>query len=89
MAQLVAKLLAYVEQNPDAADTVDGVSRRWLPHDKAASRDEVLHALEKLVEEGRLVKRTSPDGRCFFRSDMVLEAAAVGGQRCCRSTKRC
>jgi catechol 2,3-dioxygenase-like lactoylglutathione lyase family enzyme len=66
MARVVAAILDYVEQNPDAADTVDGIGRWWSgPHD-SASRDDVLHALEKLVAEGRLIKRVSPDGRCLF-----------------------
>lgn len=66
MAQLAAAILDYVERNPDAADTVDGVSRWWLGPNNSASRDDVLHALERLVAEERLLKRVSPDGRCFF-----------------------
>jgi hypothetical protein len=66
MAQLTAELLAYVDQNPHAADTVDGVGQSWLARHSSASRDDVLHALEKLVEEGRLVKHVLPDGRCVY-----------------------
>jgi hypothetical protein len=65
-AQLEAAILDYVEQNPDAADSVDGIRLWWSGLHDSASRDDVLHALERLVAEGRLIKRISPDGQCIF-----------------------
>jgi uncharacterized protein YhfF len=66
VGQLATVILDYIERNPDAADTVDGISRWWLGPDNSASRDDVLRALETLVAEERLLKCVMPDGRCLF-----------------------
>ncbi len=54
----IAKLiLNYLHKNPDAGDTLKGISRWWLEYEKIDSAmEEVAEALESLIKEGK-VKR--------------------------------
>jgi hypothetical protein len=68
----IARLvLAYLERHPQAEDTVDGISAWWLRGQRLSSRDDLLRALDKLVEEGHLVKHVRLDGSCVFRSHVA------------------
>ncbi len=63
-------ILAHLGDNPEAADTVDGIQRAWLGG--AAALDEVEDAIELLVAQGLVVRRLLPDGG-------VLYAGPAGG----------
>jgi len=67
VSQIMKALLAYLRNHPKAADTLEGISKWWLPRDEARSRDDVARALEKLVAQGRIEKHVAPDGRRLFR----------------------
>ena len=55
-------IMRYLEANPNAADTLDGVIMWWLGTNRSGfSNAEVLTALEALVADGR-VRRTTPVG---------------------------
>ncbi len=50
-------ILTYLRRNPDAGDTLEGISRWWLEYEKIDSTtEEVSVVLEKLIKEGK-VKR--------------------------------
>jgi hypothetical protein len=50
-------ILDYLHKNPDAGDTLKGISRWWLNFKKVdSSVDEVTSTLEILIKEG-LVRR--------------------------------
>ncbi len=59
----IAKMiLDYLRKNPEASDTLEGISKWWLEYEKIDSTtEEVTVALEKLIKEGK-VKRHVIDG---------------------------
>jgi uncharacterized protein with von Willebrand factor type A (vWA) domain len=57
-------ILAYLADNPDAADTIDGVFNWWLLREQSAFRmQEVEEALSELVSQGIVIRRTGEDSR--------------------------
>jgi hypothetical protein len=52
----------YLERNPEASDTVDGISQWWMAHDRAVSRENLSCALDTLLAEGHLERFMSRDG---------------------------
>lgn len=62
-------ILRYVEANPLAADTADGIRRHWLPargHERAA--DHIAAVLDDLVALRLLRAELLPDGKTLYRS---------------------
>ncbi len=62
---VTSKILDYLRKNPDAGDTLEGISKWWLEYEKIDSAmDEVSLVLEKLIKEGkvkrRVINRDSP-----------------------------
>lgn len=75
IARLREAILDYLQRNPEAADTLEGIVSWWLPAEPVrveASR--VERALEQLVAEGFAVKSVLVEGT-------VLYARALGGKR--------
>jgi hypothetical protein len=60
-------VLEYLDLHPQASDTLEGISRWWMAHDKTISREVLSRALEVLVVEGHLKKRELPDGNCLWQ----------------------
>lgn len=55
-------ILDYLRKNPDAGDTLEGISKWWLnPERIAVTVDEVASVLETLIKEGK-VRRTKNEG---------------------------
>lgn len=51
--ELACRLLGYLEKNPDAGDTLEGIASWWLEQQRVEQVvDEVADALDSLVEEG-------------------------------------
>jgi hypothetical protein len=50
-------ILDYLRKNPDAGDTLEGISRWWLNCKVDSSVDEVSDTLEILIKEGFLKKQ--------------------------------
>jgi Fe2+ or Zn2+ uptake regulation protein len=70
---LVDAILEYLVNHPQAADSVDGVTRWWLARNGSApARAEVERALATLVERGLLRRVELPDGTVLY----CCEAAA-------------
>lgn len=62
MVQAVAdSLVAYVTRHPEAADSIEGIRRWWLPAGTVASAADVQAALNRLVLAEILVTRRLPD----------------------------
>ena len=57
-SSLIHRILLYVLENPDAKDTLDGISEFWLPHGRVRyGKNKVREVLEFLVEtKGWLTK---------------------------------
>jgi hypothetical protein len=79
--QAVALAIAqYLAQHPDAADTVDGIQRWWLP-ERLADRAPgiVAAALEGLVASGVVVSVQLPDGGTLYGASRA--GGGPGGAR--------
>jgi len=62
MVQAVAdSLVEYMTRHPEAADSIEGIRRWWLPADMVASAADVEAALNRLVLAGILATRRLPD----------------------------
>jgi len=44
-------ILRFLEQNPEACDTVEGISTFWVP---GTCKSKIIAALDELVADGRL-----------------------------------
>jgi hypothetical protein len=68
---LVAALRCYLERNPEAADSLEGIRRWWLPSSLQSVPDAALQrALEAMVAAGAMQVRELPDDtRLYARSD--------------------
>jgi len=69
LTDIQSEVLGYLEDHPDASDTVDGIRQWWLLRRLAQySTDRVQAALDQLITAGFIETRQLDDGRCaYFR----------------------
>jgi hypothetical protein len=67
MERVIAALVAYLDKHPTASDTLEGISRWWLPEAVSHSRTDVERALERLCAQGKIEKCSKADGQIHFR----------------------
>ena len=65
VARLREAILHYLQQNPNAADTVEGIMRWWLK-DKQNDAAKIEQALEQLVAEGLVETTSLVDGTTLY-----------------------
>ena len=66
--EISKKILDYLLKNPDAGDTLEGISRWWVQSEYIEqSVDEVASVLERLTEKGLVKKQEIKDGSLFFK----------------------
>ena len=57
----------YLEQHPNAADSLEGIQRWWLARQRYAENAlKVERALERLIAKGIVVRRILPDGKAVY-----------------------
>ncbi len=62
------KILDYLQENPDAGDTLEGITRWWLQSECVEqSVDKVAGVLEQLIKEGVVKKQEVKGGRPFYK----------------------
>jgi len=62
------RILHYLEDHPDAADTANGIRQWWLGEPEAAAAADVQTALDRLVEQ-KLIARIDREGMpSWYRS---------------------
>ena len=62
------KILDYLEQNPNAADTLDGILEWWLPKQSIIEQERVVQsALDLLVQRKLLLTKELTDARKHYR----------------------
>src|SRR5262245_5864492 len=77
--EIALKILRYLAENPQAADTVDGIIQWWLPQRTIIEeQEEVERALDRLVELELIVVVQAADARRHYhlnaeRIEMVQE----------------
>ena len=66
---LIETIETHLAEHPNAADSVEGVTRWWLAGYRAGvSRQDVEEALEVLVQRGRLRSVRLADGNTLYCS---------------------
>jgi Fe2+ or Zn2+ uptake regulation protein len=66
---LSQRILDYIKEHPEAADSLEGIASWWLsapPH--APSLEAVQAALDLLVDQGRMARLQLADGRTLYKS---------------------
>jgi len=79
MHEIAREILAYLAENPDAADTAEGIAGWWLPAGKASPpRASLESALAELTAAGWLSENRGMDARSRYRlaRDKVAAIAA-------------
>jgi hypothetical protein len=67
-SEVSLKILRYLEHNPNAADTLDGILEWWLPRQSIYEQEKtVQQALDSLVERKLLLTKQSTDMRKHYR----------------------
>lgn len=64
-ASVLDALRRYLSDNPQACDSVDGISRWWLRG--AFGKQQVERALQQLLADGFLIRHSATDGRIRWR----------------------
>lgn len=60
-------LRSYLDRHPDAADSLEGIGRWWLPEVLRGAPSESLRlAVEALVDSGEMRCSTLPDGTRLY-----------------------
>jgi len=66
--EISRKILDYLRKNPDAGDSLEGISEWWLQSECIEqSVDKVAGVLEQLIKEGVIKKQRGEGGRPFYR----------------------
>ena len=66
---LASEIMAYLEANPNATDTLDGVTNWWLgPRVARYAKEEVQKALDSLVNEGKVSRKVVAGGDTVYSS---------------------
>jgi hypothetical protein len=70
-------ILEYVQRNPDAADTLRGVTDWWLPAEHRATTPAPMleRALEDLVALQLIARMALPDGTILYAAKRAREIA--------------
>ena len=67
-------ILAYLVENPDAGDTLDGIVEWWLLNQRIRFETQsVSQALAKLVADGLIVEQRGPDSRVIYKANRTIE----------------
>ena len=64
------EILAFLTENPNARDTLEGIAEWWLlEQDLRREKRKVRKALTRLVADGLVLEKQRPDGRTHFQLD--------------------
>jgi hypothetical protein len=67
-------ILAYLLENPDAGDTLDGIVEWWLLNQRIRFETlTVSQAVARLVADGLIVEQKGPDSRIIYRANRTSE----------------
>lgn len=66
LSEVAEAILRYLDDHPDAADTVDGIAQWWIPAHCRADRQSVQSALTRLEALGAVRRRTLTDRHVLY-----------------------
>lgn len=64
--EVASAVLRYLDGHPDAADTVDGIAKWWLPPPWCVDTRTVQCALRRLAAQGALRRRILADRQVLY-----------------------
>ncbi|GJM17556.1 MAG: hypothetical protein DHS20C13_28830 [Thermodesulfobacteriota bacterium] len=68
LAELHDVIVDYLENNPNAADSLEGIMNYWLPQAyQKIDRAKIEQVLEQLIDEGQVRKIILADKSILFR----------------------
>lgn len=67
-SEVALKILRYLDQNPNAADTVEGILEWWLPKQSIYEEEKVLKStLDEMVKQNLILASRASDARRHYR----------------------
>jgi hypothetical protein len=69
-------ILDYLEQNPDAVDTVEGISKYRQLRNAGITSADISYTLEKLIKKGLLQTFLKTDGKHYYKLKSTLPTQA-------------
>ena len=67
-SEVALKILRYLDQNPNAADTVEGILEWWLPKQSIYEEEKIVkRALDEMVKQNLILTTRSSDARRHYR----------------------
>ena len=73
--QIEELILTYLKRNPDASDTLEGITKWWLEMERInGSVEQVAAACQKLENMGHLKKINNPSGSTLYRSTAEVKS---------------
>jgi Fe2+ or Zn2+ uptake regulation protein len=64
---VTTQILKYLEANPQAGDTLEGIARWWLLQQQVNDSVNAIHqALEQLKTKGFVEERKAPNGQTIY-----------------------
>lgn len=72
------EILCYLKTHPKAADTLDGVVHWWLLRQRyMRGLKQVQQALDELVEQGLVEKRSYADGTAIYAATVAISEERI------------
>jgi Fe2+ or Zn2+ uptake regulation protein len=69
VSEIAEAIAAYVEKNPEAQDTLEGIIQWWLPEAHHQARtSQIREALDDLVAEGLITAHKAKDAQILYRA---------------------
>lgn len=66
--EISKNILDYLQKNPDAGDTLEGITKWWLESQRVDQAvDEVAEALNLLLKKGAIIKTKCKKGSYIFK----------------------
>ena len=66
--EISKQILSYLEKNPDAGDTLEGITKWWLESERVDQAvDDIAEALNLLLEKGAVIKTKCKKGSSIFK----------------------
>lgn len=66
LAEIAQAILRYLEHNPQAADTIEGIAKWWLPAEWCVDARTVQSALYELEVQGKVHRRIHADRHVLY-----------------------
>jgi Fe2+ or Zn2+ uptake regulation protein len=69
VSEIAQAIAAYVERNPEAQDTLEGIIQWWLPEAHHQARTaQIKEALDELVAAGLITAHKAKDAQILYRA---------------------